>query len=143
LGFLPSGLIVANPRAEPANARVNVFRIGGTASLPARELMALETPRPPQLRASARTISQGAALYTQFCMVCHGSGVISGGVLPDLRRAGSLQDAIVWRQTVHGARAANGMPDFTQWLDADDAEAIRAYVASEAAIAYAEERARR
>jgi quinohemoprotein ethanol dehydrogenase len=143
LGFLPSGLIVANPRAEPANGRVNVFRIGGTASLPARELVALETPRPPQLRASARTISQGAALYTQFCMVCHGSGVISGGVLPDLRRAGSLQDAIVWRQTVHGARAANGMPDFTQWLDADDAEAIRAYVASEAAIAYAEERARR
>ncbi|OQW62407.1 MAG: hypothetical protein A4S17_07860 [Proteobacteria bacterium HN_bin10] len=143
LGFLPSGLIVANPRAEPANGRVNVFRIGGTASLPARELVALETPRPPQLRASARTISQGAALYTQFCMVCHGSGVISGGVLPDLRRAGSLQDAIVWRQTVHGARAANGMPDFTQWLDAGDAEAIRAYVASEAAIAYAEERARR
>lgn len=143
LGFLPAGLIVANPRDEPANARVNVFRLGGAASLPARDLARIETPRPPTIRASAQTVARGAAVYTQFCMVCHGSGVISGGVLPDLRRAASLQDATVWRQTVHGARAANGMPDFTQWVGAGDAEAIRAYVASEARSAYAEERARR
>jgi mono/diheme cytochrome c family protein len=69
--------------------------------------------------------------------------VISGGVLPDLRRAPSLQDAEVWRQTLHGARAANGMPDFAQWVSAADAEAIRAYVASEARTLYAEDQARR
>jgi hypothetical protein len=63
-------------------------------------------------------------------------------VLPDLRRAPSLQDANVWRDTVHGARAANGMPDFTQWVSASDAEAIRAYVVSEAQVLYAEEQAR-
>jgi hypothetical protein len=53
-----------------------------------------------------------------------------------------LQDANVWRDTVHGARAANGMPDFTQWVTASDAEAIRAYVANEAQALYAEEQAR-
>ncbi|MBL8536749.1 MAG: PQQ-dependent dehydrogenase, methanol/ethanol family [Hyphomonadaceae bacterium] len=143
LFFLPVGMGVANPPTEPVNARVNVFRLGGAATLPRRDLVRIETPRPPTLRASAQTIARGAAAYTQFCMVCHGTGVISGGVLPDLRRAPSLQDAAVWRETVQGARAANGMPDFSPWLSDAEAESIRAYVASEAAALYADEHAAR
>jgi quinohemoprotein ethanol dehydrogenase len=143
LFFLPAGFGVANPPSEPVNGRVNVFRLGGTAELPARELVRLPMERPPQIRASATVRAQGAALYTQFCMACHGYGAISGGVLPDLRRAGSLQDAQVWRETVHGARAANGMPDFTQWVGDSEAEAIRAYVAEEAETLYAEENRQR
>lgn len=143
LFFLPVGMGVANPPTEPVNGRVNVFRLGGTAALPQRELVRIETPAPPPIRANAQTVARGAAAYTQFCMVCHGAGVISGGVLPDLRRAPSLQDAAIWRDTVHGARAANGMPDFTEWVSNDDAEAIRAYVANEARILYADEHARR
>lgn len=142
LFYLPVGFGVANPPSEPINGRVNVFRIGGAASLPPRDLVRLPMERPPTLRASPAILAQGAARYTQFCMVCHGIGVISGGVLPDLRRAPSLQDAGVWRDTVHGARAANAMPDFSQWLTDSEAEAIRAYVASEARTLYAEEQAR-
>ncbi|MGE0740915.1 MAG: PQQ-dependent dehydrogenase, methanol/ethanol family [Hyphomonadaceae bacterium] len=139
LFFLPVGLGIAEPPSAPANGRVNVFRIGGAARLPARNLVRVETPRPPAIRASAATLAQGSARYTQFCAVCHGFGAISGGVLPDLRRAPSLQEASVWRQTVHGARAANGMPDFTQWVSAAEAEAIRVYVASEAQALYRDE----
>ncbi|WP_135211921.1 PQQ-dependent dehydrogenase, methanol/ethanol family [Vitreimonas flagellata] len=142
LWFLPVGFGIADPPSEPVNARVNVFRIGGTATLPTRELVRLPMERPPTLRVSQATIARGSAAYGAFCGVCHGSGATSGGVLPDLRRAPSLQDANVWRDTVHGARAANGMPDFTQWVSVSDAEAIRAYVASEAQVLYAEERAR-
>lgn len=142
LFFLPVGFGIADPPTEPVNARVNVFRIGGAASLPERTLVRLETPEPPSITASAGAIARGAAIYSQFCSVCHGAGAISGGVLPDLRRAPSLQDAGVWRDTVHGARAANGMPDFTQWVSDADAEALRAYVAREARTLYAEERAR-
>ena len=142
LFFLPVGFGIADPPTEPVNARVNVFRIGGTASLPERSLVRLETPEPPTINASARTVANGQAVYAQFCSVCHGAGVISGGVLPDLRRAPSLQDAGVWRDTVHGARAANGMPDFTQWVSAAEAETVRAYVAREARTLYAEEQAR-
>ncbi|MGE0662485.1 MAG: PQQ-dependent dehydrogenase, methanol/ethanol family [Hyphomonadaceae bacterium] len=143
LFFLPAGFAIANPPSEPVNGRVNAFHLGGTARLPARELVRLDMQQPPVIRASATVRSQGAALYTQFCMACHGYGAISGGVLPDLRRASSLQDAQVWRDTVHGARAANGMPDFTQWISATEAEAIRAYVAHEAATLYADEHRRR
>lgn len=138
LFYLPVGFGVANPPQEPMNGRVNVFRLGGQAHLPERQLVPLEWPAPPQMRVPAATVARGAAVYTQFCMACHGSGVISGGVLPDLRRAPSLQDAGVWRDTVHGARAVNGMPNFTDWVSDADAEAVRAYVASEARIAYAQ-----
>jgi len=140
LFYLPVGFGVANPPSEPQNGRVNVFRLGGNAQLPARELVRLPMERPPAIRANAATLQRGAAVYGQFCMVCHGSGAISGGVLPDLRRAPSLQDANVWAQTVQGARAANGMPDFTEWISNSDAEAVRAYVAREAMQLYAEER---
>ena len=139
LFYLPAGFGLANPPTEPVNGRVNVFRLGGDATLPPRELVRVETPRPPTIRANAATLARGAAVYTQFCMACHGVGVISGGVLPDLRRAPSLADAGVWRDTIDGARAVNGMPNFTQWVSAADAEAIRAYVASEAQTLYATE----
>jgi len=143
LFFLPTGFGVAEPPTEPINGRVNVFRLEGSATLPARELVRLEMERPPTIRADASTVARGSAAYMQFCMACHGLGAISGGVLPDLRRAPSLHDAIVWRATVHGARLANGMPDFTEWVSAADAEAVRAYVAREAQTLYAEERASR
>ncbi len=139
LFYLPAGFGIANPPTAPQRGRVNVFRLGGTAQLPARELVRLPMERPPAIRANAATLQRGAAVYTQFCMACHGFGAISGGVLPDLRRAPSLQDANVWAQTVHGARAANGMPDFTQWVSDGDAEAVRAYVAQEAMTLYAEQ----
>ena len=84
-------------------------------------------------------IAHGSALYSGFCAVCHGSTAISGGVLPDLRRSPILQDGQTWTETVHGAREALGMPNFTQWVSDSDAAAIRAYVASEAQRAYAAE----
>ncbi|MBL8546903.1 MAG: PQQ-dependent dehydrogenase, methanol/ethanol family [Hyphomonadaceae bacterium] len=139
LFYLPAGFGIPNPPTEPQRGRVNVFRLGGTAQLPPRELVRLPVERPPTIRANAATLQRGAAVYTQFCMACHGFGAISGGVLPDLRRSASLQDAGVWAQTVHGARAANGMPDFTQWVSDGDAEAMRAYVAQEAMTLYAEQ----
>lgn len=138
LFFLPAGF-AAPIDAEPTNGRVNVFRLGGTATLPARELVRVEMGRPPSLRASRATLERGAFVYTQFCMACHGYGAISGGVLPDLRRVSTLHDAQVWRDTVHGGRTANGMPDFTHWVNDADVEAIRAYVAQEAATLYADE----
>jgi len=140
LFYLPAGFGIANPPTEPQRGRVNAFRLGGTAPLPARELVRLEMPRPPTIQASAAQLTRGDAVYMQFCMVCHGQGVISGGVLPDLRSSASLQDSAVWAQTVHGARAAAGMPDFSAWVSDADAEAVRSYVAQQARVAYDDQR---
>lgn len=140
--FLAAGF--AAPReGDNLNGRVNVYKLGGTARLPERNFQRAATPQPPTLRVNAATLARGTAVYGQFCGVCHGPGAISGGALPDLRRSTTLADADVWRATVHGARAEAGMPDFTQWVSAADAEAVRAYVAREAQTLYRDEQARR
>ncbi len=140
--FLAAGF--AAPReGDNLNGRVNVFRIGGTATLPPRNFVRAETPQPPALRVTQAVYQRGEAVYGQHCGVCHGPGVISGGVLPDLRRSATLQDADAWLATVHGAREASGMPNFTQWINARDVEAVRAYVVRQAQALYAEEQAQR
>ncbi|MFT3727752.1 MAG: PQQ-dependent dehydrogenase, methanol/ethanol family [Terricaulis sp.] len=138
--FLAAGF--AAPRdGDMLNGRVNVYRLGGTATLPARNFTRIATPAPPHINVSAAVLANGTQLFGRFCAACHGPGAISGGATPDLRRSPILQDAASWRTTVHGARAEAGMPDFTQWISDSDAEAIRAYVAHEAAGAYAQEHA--
>jgi quinohemoprotein ethanol dehydrogenase len=139
--FLSAGF-AAPQEGNALKSRVNVFRLGATATLPTPDLERLETPEPPAIRANAATLTRGANTYQQFCGVCHGLSAISGGVLPDLRRSPLLQDPQSWTQTVHGARKDLGMPDFTQWVSAADAEAVRAFVAGEARLLYdAEHRA--
>jgi quinohemoprotein ethanol dehydrogenase len=60
---------------------------------------------------------------------------VSSGVIPDLRRSPILQDAAAWKSIVlDGVRKANGMASFAAWMNAEDAEAVRAYVASVAAM---------
>lgn len=136
--FLVTGF--AAPQGEAQNGRVNVYKLGGADSVPERQMVKLETPAPPKIAATPAMLQAGAFAYAQHCGVCHGAGAVSGGVLPDLRRSPTLQDAAIWRETLHGARAAGGMPDFSPWIDAAGAEAIRAYVAAETAALLAEER---
>jgi mono/diheme cytochrome c family protein len=67
-------------------------------------------------------------------MFCHGIGVKSGGLLPDLRRAPrDVYAPTRWQAIViSGVRADRGMPSFAGSLSREDAEAIRAYVISQA-----------
>ena len=51
---------------------------------------------------------------------------MSSGVLPDLRRSPILQDATAWKSIViDGVRKENGMASFAQWINSEDAEALR------------------
>jgi quinohemoprotein ethanol dehydrogenase len=112
--------------------RVNVFRLDGSERLPPLDLPRVEMPEPPAIEASPETVAQGGALFDRYCFMCHGGGAISGGVIPDLRYSPVLQDADQWRTVIHGERASSGMPDFSQWVSDLDADALRAYVASQA-----------
>ncbi|MFZ4120808.1 MAG: PQQ-dependent dehydrogenase, methanol/ethanol family [Caulobacterales bacterium] len=139
--FLNAGF--AAPReGNSLNGRVNVFRVGGTASLPPLNLERLPVPEPPTLRVSAATMALGMNAFNAHCAVCHGAGAVTGGVLPDVRRSTSLASAEDWRATLYGGRTALGMPNFQQWLTPAEVEAIRAYVARQARPLYEQERAR-
>lgn len=123
-GFAAQGANVAG--------RVNVFRLDGNEHLQPLDLARVSTLEPPVAQASPETVAHGGAMFDQFCFMCHGAGAISGGVIPDLRYSPLLRDAKQWRVVIHGDRAAAGMPDFTQWVSDLDADALRAYVVSQA-----------
>lgn len=141
--FLAAGF-AAPTQGNDLQSRVMVYKLGGTAQPDVPQLTRLTTPEPPVIRANAATLAQGSAVYGQFCAVCHGVGVVSGGVLPDLRRSMVLRDQALWGQIVHGgARNEQGMPGFGAWMSPAQAEQVRAYVASEARTLYQSEQAPR
>ena len=110
-------------------SRLLVFKIGGEATLPDMpELIAMPIDPPPS-RASAKTIAAGGANYARYCAVCHGPGAVGTTYLPDLRRSGSLGNRETWAMIVHdGALVDNGMAAFSDSLDTEEIEAIRAFV---------------
>ena len=59
----------------------------------------------------------GADLYDAYCLMCHGIAAVTGGVLPDLRKSGRLQDAGLWKAAVVDAElASRGMPRFAGYV---------------------------
>ena len=79
----------------------------------------------------------GKDLYHERCGVCHGTGAISGGVLPDLRRSGAEIHTIWDTIVLDGAFREKGMPAFGQIFDKADSDAIRAFVLERSRFAYA------
>ena len=124
------------------NARVHAFKLGDAAAKPQITFPRVPTPRPPDLPVTASEYRRATDLYENFCLTCHGIAAITGGVLPDLRKSGRLQNADLWRRAVLGGELASlGMRQFERFLTPADAERIRSYVARQAAMQYEAERA--
>lgn len=126
-GVLPSGS-VANV------GRVMVFKIGAKAELPKLAEKDFVVPTLPEmLDVSDEVIAKGLNTYSNTCVTCHGDQAFSSGLIPNLRFSPITKNAEAWNSVVReGALAENGMPNFGKVLDRDTAEAIRAYVISEA-----------
>lgn len=116
--------------------RVLAFKLGGTATLPERRTVVRTAVVPEDLHAladDAELVATGRKFYEQYCYMCHGLQVMSGGVIPDLRYA-SPQTFSEWESIViGGSRADLGMRSFAGVLTSEDALAIRAYVIERAA----------
>jgi alcohol dehydrogenase (cytochrome c)/quinohemoprotein ethanol dehydrogenase len=119
-----------NRKAPVRNiSRLLVFKLGGTAKLPPEPELAALPLDPPPSRAAPEVIAVGQAKYGRYCAVCHAPGAVGSTVLPDLRRAGSLESAQAWAAVVHdGVLKDNGMASFKGSLSRQEIEAIRAYV---------------
>jgi alcohol dehydrogenase (cytochrome c)/quinohemoprotein ethanol dehydrogenase len=110
-------------------SRLLVYKLGGKAQLPPAPRVAVLPMNPPPATAAADVVDKGAGLYDAYCSSCHGPAAIQVGILPDLRRTPMLQTADSFQQVViGGARQARGMASFEKVLNAQDVEAIRAYV---------------
>jgi quinohemoprotein ethanol dehydrogenase len=119
-----------NRKAPVRNiSRLLVFKLGGTAKLPAEPALAELPLDPPPSKASPQVIALGQAKYGRYCAVCHAPGAVGSTVLPDLRRAGSLESSQAWAAVLHdGILKDNGMASFKGSLSKEEIEAIRAYV---------------
>jgi len=127
---------ISAPASMPTRPRLPgrllVFKVGGTAKAP-------EFPAPAQAPAldlanvtSTGDVQHGFALFHQNCQVCHGPNA-SGAWLPDLKRSPMIMTADNFKGVViDGASASRGMASFSRFLNAKDAEDVRAYILTEA-----------
>ena len=124
----------------PNLSRVLVFKLGGEAELPPMPDRERKVPEPAPVTASADVVDHGRMVYQRHCSYCHGDGMRTGGLTPDLRYASEFVhenwDEIVLR----GRRSMLGMVAFEKFLDEEDSEAIRQYTLFEARRLYEQQK---
>jgi PQQ-dependent dehydrogenase (methanol/ethanol family) len=114
------------------DGRILAFKLGGSAPMPRvepRRPVRMEAPAPD---AAPETVARGRELYSRYCFSCHGNGVRSSGLHPDLRHS-SREVHETWDAIVLGGTAqSQGMASFAHRLNAADAQAVHAYVIARA-----------
>ncbi|MEO6338928.1 MAG: PQQ-dependent dehydrogenase, methanol/ethanol family [Caulobacteraceae bacterium] len=121
--------IVAHKSGNLRNiSRVLVFKLGGTAKLPAPPVEVVKVLNPPAETADAKTVEHGFQLYGRFCGSCHGDAVVGGGITPDLRYSPLLANEGFYEVVLGGALKDSGMVSWKPVLSRADAEAVRAYI---------------
>jgi PQQ-dependent dehydrogenase (methanol/ethanol family) len=124
-------------------SRVLAFKLGGKASLPPLPEFSQPKLKPPRSTASLKTVQNGEGLYQRYCSTCHGDVAVSGGVLPDLRYSGTLDNDQWFEVVLHGLLQQFGMVSFQKELSKEDAAAIRAYVIQRANQSLAETKSKK
>ena len=123
---LPTQLFGADP-LHPLG-RVLVYSLEGTSELPGTL-----PPVKPRLQlvedsASDEVIAQGEQLYHASCLVCHGSGAVSGSVIPDLRFMTIDKHQKFLDVVLAGTHANSGMIAHDDLLTEEQALAIQSYL---------------
>jgi len=114
------------PRAP---ARLLVFKLGGTKTLPPLA-KAEPIPQPPPLRASEADIQAGAQLFADTCSGCHGRQAVGG--VKDLRHLDAGTHARFKDIVLGGLYTDKGMASFKDVLSDKQADQIQAYLIARA-----------
>ena len=140
-GFAAEGGTVAHAWKVRNRSRVLVYKLGGKHQLPAVVPDTRVMPEPEPVTASSEVVQRGTVVYHRQCEYCHGAGLRTGGVNPDLRWSPAATHDI-WQDIVLGGiLEARGMVSFSEYVSEEDAEAIRQYVLAEANRLYQREHA--
>lgn len=108
-----------------SEGRIVTFALGARGT--PIERVERDEPRlvPVAHQSTSEQIDEGRMLFATYCLVCHGPGAVSGGVITDVRysspRVFDQYEAIV----LEGRRENRGMPGFSAVIDAGDVMAIR------------------
>jgi len=128
-GILPLNFGEPLKQAQgPAVNRVVTFSLDGQVDLPAVTPFRPEL-NPPENTADASLIDKGRVLYHESCWMCHGDTGVNHSGVPNLRYSPAISNADIFQAFVlQGIAEQRGMPNFSQDITTDEAEAIRAYL---------------
>ncbi|HWK55133.1 MAG TPA: PQQ-dependent dehydrogenase, methanol/ethanol family [Hyphomicrobiales bacterium] len=125
----------------PDYSRLLVFKLDADTTLPdPRPYISPQLDPPPSV-ASAEQIARGAELYGRHCWICHSDvgnagGLLRRGLFPELAVSPALGSPELFASIVlDGVRSQNGMVSFSELIDSDDAEDVRAYLIDRANVA--------
>jgi quinohemoprotein ethanol dehydrogenase len=118
----------------PSYGRMLVFKLGGSATLPANITYTPPELNPPPSTASPEVIARGGEVYAENCSVCHGNnGVQQRSSFPNLTLSALLYSQEGFDQVVlQGARVLRGMANFSGKLTPEDSAAVREYIIARA-----------
>ncbi|MEH6569263.1 MAG: PQQ-dependent dehydrogenase, methanol/ethanol family [Halioglobus sp.] len=137
-GAAAEGGALSNGWKMQNKSRVLVYKMGGEIALPPMPANERIMPEPAPATADQNVIAQGQKYYQRHCRYCHGDGLRTGNLNPDLRWS-SAEIHEQWQSIViDGSLTPLGMIGFKNYLTPDNAEAIRQYVLSEAGVLYEE-----
>ncbi|MGR8919483.1 MAG: PQQ-dependent dehydrogenase, methanol/ethanol family [Gammaproteobacteria bacterium] len=113
--------------------RLVTFKLGGQVALPAQQGPVYHEPIvEADFAVDDKLALEGAELYIDVCMMCHGAGAGSAGYAPDLRASPTMLSLDAMRDIViAGSRRGRGMPNFPEFGDAE-LTAIQHYVRRQA-----------
>ncbi|PLW66770.1 PQQ-dependent dehydrogenase, methanol/ethanol family [Pseudohalioglobus lutimaris] len=132
---------IVHHRDIPNLSRVLVYKLGAKAELPPVREQKRQLPKPAPVTAGAEAVDHGQVLYQRHCSYCHGDGMRTGGLTPDLRYSGQAVHDIWQDIVIGGVLKGRGMISFAPYLSEKDAEDVRQYVLSEANKLYARQQA--
>jgi PQQ-dependent dehydrogenase (methanol/ethanol family) len=137
-GLAAEGGPVAHSWGIVNRSRVLVYKLGGADKLPTPPEDDRVMPKPAPVTADADTVRRGQVVYQRHCAYCHGDGLRTGRVTPDLRWSSENVHGM-WQDIVRGGILKSlGMVSFADYVSEDEAEAVRQYVLAEATRRYAE-----
>lgn len=110
------------------SSRLLVYSLNGGTELPPSVAHTPVVVDPPEMVSKPEQVEKGRALYMNHCHFCHGDRAVSGSKIPDLRFLSAEKHAIFNQIVLQGLFQDLGMPGFSDYLSANDAEAIQAYI---------------
>jgi PQQ-dependent dehydrogenase (methanol/ethanol family) len=122
-----SGGDVAAAAGQSNVSRILTYKLGSSGALPEFVPPVLTLDPPPRVD-DPDVIALGKQRYADRCMVCHGDGVVGGGVIPDLRYLDAKKHQMWMGVVLGGLHRDKGMVSFAGILSPEEAEAIQAFV---------------
>ena len=113
------------------DGRMLAFKLGASGEIPAPAAPEVAMPSPPPLAATDDEVAQGAALYYEHCVWCHGLGPV-GMVNADLRLMTPETHEKFQAIVRGGLLLEKGMDAFADVLTEEEAERVRQFVIAEA-----------